>query len=348
MVTPASSDDPYAAFPDNPEAYREATWNATARSLFLSAVRHAEKRIQWYEARSSQRARVAKGIRWWALFLFAVGTLTPILLTFLVKAAAVAGIGGTDKTKWNPIDWIAAVPLAEIGYVLLAVAGALVVFDQFFDASGSWIRFRQSQARLEVLLADFRFSWAEMLTKCGGSFSNRAMAVEAAVMLRAFVSKVEILAEEETKEWATRFNARIEAFDRNPNLKVRLDASEGGKTPAAEGAEAFPSEVKSKSAATGQAASADANPLDDGASRSVFIRLAVDDADTLDSSSLQLLLNEVPIPIPSNGLVELPLEIGDAHRIVATGRRNGRAVRGEVQLTPNAEDEGRPVELTLA
>src|SRR5262249_38506690 len=96
---------------------------------------------------------------------------------------------------------------------------------QFFDASGSWIRFRQSQARLQVLLAEFRFAWAELMTTCGGICSDRAQAVECVTLLRNFVSKVELLAEEETKEWARRFHERIDAYDRNPNLKISLDTN---------------------------------------------------------------------------------------------------------------------------
>jgi hypothetical protein len=94
-----------------------------------------------------------------------------------------------------------------------------------FDASGSWIRFRQSQARLQVLLAEFRFAWAGLMTMCRGICCDRAQAVEFVTLLREFVSKVELLAEEETKEWARRFHERIDAYDRNPNLKVSLDSN---------------------------------------------------------------------------------------------------------------------------
>ena len=60
-----------------------------------------------------------------------------------------------------------------------------------------------------------------------------------------------------------------------------------------------------------QAAVATTQPEGPTVPPTVFVRVAVDGAETLDANSLQLVVNEVPIPIPSNGLIELPLEIGD-------------------------------------
>ena len=124
--------------------------------LFDAAMVHTEDRIKWYDKKAETRSKVAKRIRFWSPLLFAVGTLAPIAATFVLKLYEPFG-----KTMPNDSNWLAFVaklPYAEIGYMLLAVAGAPVVFDQFFDASGSWIRFRQAQARLDVLLSQFRFA----------------------------------------------------------------------------------------------------------------------------------------------------------------------------------------------
>jgi hypothetical protein len=259
----------------------------------------------------------------------------------------VAGVGGTAKDKWTWIDWTAAVPFAEVGYVLLATAGALVIFDQFFDASGSWIRFRQSQARLEVLLAEFRFDWAVLMTKSGGTYSNSTEAVEPVTLLRTFVSKVELLAEEETKEWAQRFNSRIAAFDSNPNLKIRLDATirpDGTTTDATDG-EGFlgsarnGAEMNSAAANNGRKAS---SPM------TVKVRLAIADTENLEQGSLKLFVNEAPVNIPEDGLIELPLEVGHAHHLAAIGRRNGQVVRAEIPFTPSINDDGKPMSLRLS
>lgn len=427
----------YEEFPGGPEAYRDATWGETIQQLFKAAVTHARYRIDWYDSKGSERSRVAKRIRWWALFLFAVGTLAPIVLTFFIKlavvfgnadrvadaklkaavadaaasaaqalstnaanagnaagaaraadtsasaaaqaASAAASAAASTLPDKNFVDWLAAIPFAEVGYLLLAVAGALVVFDQFFDASGSWIRYRQSKARLEVLLAEFRFAWADTLTKFGGVITDRAQAQELTRLLRDFVSKVELLTEEETKEWARRFNERIEAFDRNPNLRVRLESNDAAKANGASGAPGAP--VGSAGGAPGNdggvgsggpstppgapgpgapapaSSGGSAVPGDPTAARNatpevtspatVLVRLAVDEAETLEPGSLQLSVNDISVPIPATGLVELSLEVGIAHRLSASGRRQGQRLRGETTLTPTLDDQGKPLTLQL-
>lgn len=215
---------PYSQFPDSPAAYRENT-DTTLEALFRGAVAHAQARIAWYERKAEERSRVAKAIRFWSLLFFAAGTLAPIAVTLLLKLAELLGRGQAPREQWIWFDYFFRLPLAEVGYVLLALAGALVIFDQFFDASGSWIRFRQAQARLEVLLAEFRFAWAIQMAEFTG-VADRSILIKTIGLLRTFVTQVEMLAEDETKEWAQRFSQRINAYDRNPNLRVTLEREE--------------------------------------------------------------------------------------------------------------------------
>ena len=212
----------YESFPDGPEAYREATADATLRRLFQAAVTHAQDRIDWYDDKAGELKAPSRRIRRLSLIFFSIGTLAPIIAGALVKLADLFGMNVKEPANWNWWDYAAHLPLAEIGYILLGIAGAAVIFDQFFDYSGSWMRFRQSQARLEVLLADLRFAWAELLAKSGGVVVDRPTAAGFVALLREFVTKIEQLAEAETKDWAEQFRARVAAFDSNPNLKIRL------------------------------------------------------------------------------------------------------------------------------
>jgi hypothetical protein len=217
----------YSDFPDGPSAYRDHT-DGTLEKLFRAATLHAQDRIDWYDKNAWKRSQMAKRIRSSSVVLFAAGTLAPIVVTLLLKFAELLGFGQEPRTSWTWIDYIFKVRLAEIGYVLLALAGALIVFDQLFDASGSWIRFRQAQARLEVLLAELRFAWAERMVQCGGNPEPKAT-TELVNLLRAFVTQIVLLAEAETKEWAQRFSQRINAYDRNPNLRVALERNDSAR-----------------------------------------------------------------------------------------------------------------------
>lgn len=319
----------YDGFPDGPESYREATADATLRQLFQAAVRHAQDRIDWYDGKAGRLKGPAQWIRWLALVFFALGTLAPLVAGVLVKLASLFGGPGEDVGQWNNWDYAAQLPLADIGYVLLGIAGALVIFDQFFDYSGSWMRFRRSQARLEVLLADLRFGWAELLAKCGGVIVDRPTAVGFVTLLREFVTRIEQLAEAETKEWAEQFRARVAAFDSNSNLKVRLPGGKPDKAAAEDAAE-------------------DAAPRTGTRPASVRVRVAIDGTDGIDAGSLLLLLDEVPLPVPKDLQLEVPLEVGVTRRFVATAKHAGQAVGGRQEITPTPDDEGRTLTLKLS
>lgn len=217
-------DGAYDGFPEGPEHYRGQTLDATLSGLFHAAVAHANSRIQWYGRNAGTKAATAKRLRKWSLILFAVGTIAPISVAFLLQITE--RFGSKGSTPSNFFDYFKLLPMAEVGYLLLALAGALIIFDQFFDSSGSWIRFRQSEARLQVLLAEFRFAWAGLMARCGGTVTDATQVTAFTALARDFVTKVEILAEEETMAWAQRFSERISSFDRNPSLKVSLNGEQ--------------------------------------------------------------------------------------------------------------------------
>ncbi|MFZ1428622.1 MAG: SLATT domain-containing protein [Geminicoccaceae bacterium] len=331
----------YDGFPDGPESYREATADVTLRQLFQAAVRHAQDRIDWYDGKAGRLKGPAQWIRWLALVFFALGTLAPLVAGVLIKLASLFGGTGEDPAQWNSWDIAAQLPLAEIGYVLLGVAGASVIFDQFFDYSGSWIRFRQSQARLEVLLADLRFGWAELLAKCGGVIVDRPTAVGFVALLREFITKIEQLAEAETKEWAEQFRARVAAFDSNPNLKVRLPGGKADKAAAEDAAEGT-------AAADGGSTAAGTAPRTGPRPASVRVRVVIEGTDGIDAGSLLLLLDDVPLPVPKEFQLEVPLEVGVTRRFVATAKHAGQAVEGRQEITPTPDDEGRTLTLKLS
>jgi hypothetical protein len=158
-------DGAHGEFPDSPERYRAPTLDATLGALFHSAVDHASNRIQWYGRNAKIKSSTAKRLRKWSLILFAVGTIARISVAFLMQIAEKFGSGRRTRSEWNTFDYFAILPMAEVGYLLLAIASALIIFDQFFHSSGSWIGFRQSEARLQVLLAEFRFARAGLMAK---------------------------------------------------------------------------------------------------------------------------------------------------------------------------------------
>ena len=335
----------YESFPDGPEAYREVTADATLRRLFQAAVTHAQDRIDWYDNKAGELKAPSRRIRRLSLIFFSIGTLAPIIAGALVKLADLFGMNVKEPANWNWWDYAAHLPLAEIGYILLGIAGAAVIFDQFFDYSGSWMRFRQSQARLEVLLADLRFAWAELLAKSGGVVVDRPTAAGFVALLREFVTKIEQLAEAETKDWAEQFRARVAAFDSNPNLKIRLP---GASAEDLRGRRGRQGRGRGDTPITARPTDGGAAPSSAAQLATVQVRLAIEATTGLDPGTLRLRLNEVPLIVPEDFMLEVPLEIGLAQRFVAEATRGGRPVAAQLEITPTPEDEGRPLALELA
>src|SRR4029079_15930465 len=119
-----------------------------------------------------------------SILFFAAGTGAPLVATTVLKAMGPSPSAGLQQS-W--VGFLARVPITEIGYLLLAMADALVLLDQFFQYSMSWMRYRQAQAHREVLLADLRFSWNRVMASCGGVITDGKAAAECVDLLRRFV-----------------------------------------------------------------------------------------------------------------------------------------------------------------
>src|SRR5690349_15257184 len=134
--------------PGRPEAFRQAAIDATLARVFEITVARAQSRIAWYATRGRARATGSKALRIVALLLFSLGTLAPVLATFLAQLSKAYKESGS-LTTFAEFPWI------QVGFVFLALAGAIVVFDQFFGLSAAWLRFTQTQMRLEAMLEEF-------------------------------------------------------------------------------------------------------------------------------------------------------------------------------------------------
>lgn len=166
---------------------------------------------------------------------------------------------------------------------------------------------------------------------------------------------MEWLAEDETKQWAKRFSQMIDTFDRNPNLKVSLGGSPGAQPGAGAGPEPEADDAGGRVDKIGRgygAAAASQPPAptaahEDERAPTVNVRLALDGIDTLDEGSLRLEVDGTQVDVPGDGFVELQLDPGMDHAIVATGQRAQKAVRAQLQENVTIEDEDKPLTIML-
>ena len=99
-----SFDGAYEKFPDGPKHYSGETMNTTLAEIFRSAVAHATSRIEWYGRNAKTKARAAKTLRFASLILFALGTIAPISVAFLLQLTDRFGTKAAARAEWNLFD----------------------------------------------------------------------------------------------------------------------------------------------------------------------------------------------------------------------------------------------------
>lgn len=115
-----------------------------------------QKQIDWYNEKANNRGIWSRRYRLIAIILATMGALwTPIL------ALRVSLSGGDGESSWSlPLT----ADLEALGYLLIAVAAAIIGGERFFGISSSWMRYRKTQQTLQKRQAEFRHNW--MLHQC--------------------------------------------------------------------------------------------------------------------------------------------------------------------------------------
>jgi hypothetical protein len=192
----------YEPFSDGLHAYVGGSAETALTALFLAAVAHTEHRITWLEQEAKAKSRAAQRVRFWSLVLIPVGMLAPIVVSILLQLHEPFDAAAQDRTTW--LGYVVTPENAQIGYVLLAAAAALIVYDRFLASHGSWVGLRQAQAQLYVLLSQFRVTWTELQGRPVAAGSNYNREAELTRAVYEFLQRVEMIAEGETRKGARR------------------------------------------------------------------------------------------------------------------------------------------------
>lgn len=184
-------------FPAGLDDWAPGKIGATLDRLFSHTVGVAQRRIEWYDKSGSRMGRRSRRLRFWAIACGTVGTLYP-----LVGAA------------WAPpraaADWLGfGGDASYLGYVLLAVAAALVAADNAFGVSSSWMRFRATQVEMERLLAGFRYDWILAVARLDGQPPDAGQRGELLRLHRVFAGAIDAAAQRETAGWMQEFRGAL-------------------------------------------------------------------------------------------------------------------------------------------
>jgi hypothetical protein len=195
-------------FPARLQDWSPANISATLEKLFNFAVANAERQIDWYNQKGQRTGQLSRLLRIAAILCGTIGTLVPLI--------DAAGFGGQSPHG-----------LSSIGYVLLAVAAALVAADSAFGVSSSWMRFRAAQVDLELFLGRFRYDWNVELAHLNGEVPDTAQRDRLLTLQKHFVEDVEAVARNETNSWIQEFRGALTQMAQSyrPPLEPRPQGS---------------------------------------------------------------------------------------------------------------------------
>jgi hypothetical protein len=133
-------------------------------------------------------SQVLRGL---AILLAAAGGLQPL-------AAAAGGTTGAQLGGGN-LAW---------GYVMLAAAGVCVALDRILGLSSRWMRDITTAQKIQQRLVDFQFDWAELNAR--DAVGPEPVPVhDYLTLLRAFLSDISSITQEETSEWVNEFQSAV-------------------------------------------------------------------------------------------------------------------------------------------
>jgi hypothetical protein len=162
---------------------------ASLRTVHTHVDTHARRAIDWYLARRRVRKTASRVLRLLALVLAVAGGVVPLL------DGAVLPRG-----------------LHNLGYLLIAVGGALMLANRVMGLSAAWIRYMQTALRLQATVNAFQLKWAEIECEMGGHPTPKQ--IRAALhAVKLFAQRIDELILTETDRWSADFAEDLERLE---------------------------------------------------------------------------------------------------------------------------------------
>ncbi len=213
-------------FPSTMSDWNDGNLPEALEHINKATERAAQFRIDWYDTKATKFGRNARLMRFLALSLAGCGALAPLVKPVLEKLTVPERASSTQlpngdtspvlQIAQNQVSWLTE--LDAIGIVMVAMAGIIVGFDNFFGFSESWMRYRAIQANLIRKLSTFKYEWVVSLSKLPQDPSN----VDCTPLIRAqrdFVDGIEEAVQSETSQWSDGLKLRLSMFDKSKGFK---------------------------------------------------------------------------------------------------------------------------------
>lgn len=149
--------------------------------------------ILWYLHRKKWPRWLSRGVRFTAIVLAILGGLWPL-------AASANLIDGKSQS--------------QLGYVFIALAGAILLTDRYFGFSSSWMRFMTVQMSLQRALEKFQLNWTvwqiQAATQAAPPSSLSSEQIGCGIaMLSNFQTEIGTLIDQEFQTWVAEFKEQL-------------------------------------------------------------------------------------------------------------------------------------------
>ncbi len=164
------------------------------QSVFTYVTQMAIKQIDWYKQKKKTVRFLAKLFRAGTILITTIAALMP-MFSDMVK------IGG------RPLDPVWA-------SIALAIGAALVAADRFFGFSASWMRFIDSEIKIETILQDFQLDWEMQKAALKGELPGDTQIQEQLQKCRTLLNNVNDILTKESEQWQNDFRNTLKQIDK--------------------------------------------------------------------------------------------------------------------------------------
>ncbi|HYH10123.1 MAG TPA: SLATT domain-containing protein [Thermoanaerobaculia bacterium] len=180
-----------------PTVHAPITWDSSklrdqVNELYTAVQKKVEDLAQWYVRKKKHPALMSRILRRLAI----VGTILGGLCPVLEGAVAVPP----------------SISLNDIGYVLLAVAGAAVLGDRFGGFSSAWMRYAKTHLQLDGMLDRFHMEWVIACAQYdldAEAQKDPSRLIALVDKLRVFTTDVSAVVDGETQAWMVEFQNQL-------------------------------------------------------------------------------------------------------------------------------------------
>jgi hypothetical protein len=157
-------------------------------NIYNWSIELCQQRIAWYNKKRKNKKLYSKIIRAVSIMLLNLGILCPLIQTLA-------------EFRFS---------LLNIGYIALVLAGTLILYDNFYGISAGWMRFMETQLKLEKRFIEFQYDWSIVIVEDIDSPKVNAILN----CLKSFSSDIESIVLKETNTWIDEFKNNINVLDK--------------------------------------------------------------------------------------------------------------------------------------